>query len=259
MCGDSAQGGQAGGYLASLRSLVDWQHITGLGNGWVGLNDRTSEAGTNGAGFRFVNPGASTAWYVASSQSLFWRSGEPNDSSNNEDCGEVAGGLLNDNNCAVTVPCAICEYPPFRSCPAGFTRPAGSPTCYQRFTTAKNWTDAAAACAAATAGGYLASIRDAAEWTFVVGLGTGWIGLNDIANEAGSTRQTTNWQWQNPSVSTASGSWYWSNANSAWNGGEPNNAGGSGEDAAEIYFSNLLNDDNVGVAKPYICEVSVGY
>jgi hypothetical protein len=113
-------------------------------------------------------------------------------------------------------------------CPGGWTQPAGSAWCYKGFTTTATWTNANAQCASQAAAlgrtGSLATVRNLAEAQYVFdqrcGIGGDpWIGLNDRAVEAFSSRSCC-WEW----VSGADPSWIRSTGY-GWLSAEPNSQG----------------------------------
>ena len=97
-----------GGHLASFHSDQEFNAVYdalssvrgAAPNGWIGLNDLTAE-GT------FVWSDGTSVVYTN------WKSGEPNDAGNNEDCGELTGAKWIDAPCDRTQS-AICkrERPP---------------------------------------------------------------------------------------------------------------------------------------------------
>ena len=104
---------------------------------------------------------------------------------------------------------------------------------YQRFDTPKIWSDAKAACS--SLGGYLATINNAAENTWVANLAPFvWIGGTDEAQEG-------NWKWINGET--------WSYTN--WNAGEPNNSGN--EDYLTLEYGRWNDLSNVWKLA-YVCE-----
>ncbi|NLF70123.1 MAG: hypothetical protein GX575_13875, partial [Candidatus Anammoximicrobium sp.] len=109
---------------------------------------------------------------------------------------------------------------------------------------------------AATAGGYLATIRSAVENAAVASYLAGssaWIGASDAAAEG-------TWLWVN---GPENGVQFWQGNQtgspvggeySNWNGGEPNDSGGN-EDAAEMNTSGRWNDMPTTAPRAYILEL----
>lgn len=153
---------------------------------------------------------------------------------------------------ASTTPTATVS-PSMLPCPVGWTQPAGSAWCYKGFPGPVAWwtanSDCVAQAAAAGRTGTLASVRNLAEAQYVFdqrcGIGgSPWIGLNDMAVEAGGSRSCC-WEW----VSGADPSWIRSTGY-GWDPNEPNDYGG-GEDcvqtANDIACTNWLS---------YCCEMN---
>lgn len=129
---------------------------------------------------------------------------------------------------------------------------------YEFISTGLNWSSAKAAAAAKTyygLTGYLATIGSSGENAFISAklTATGWIGASDSASE-GAWRWVTGPEtgvqfWQGNSSGGAFNGQY-----SAWNGGEPNDAGG--EDYAQFYAGGLgtWNDLNGTQSLGYVVE-----
>ena len=111
---------------------------------------------------------------------------------------------------------------------------------------------------AASMGGYLAVIDDAAEDTWLMGMfrpvsDTAFVGANDIAEEGVWVWDETGVNfWNGAADGTAVSGLY-----ASWNTGEPNNVGETGEDVAELHLgTGLWNDLNA--ARERYCIVESG-
>ena len=101
---------ELGGNLASIESSQENQYILqNLGgyirsNCWIGLNDIDREAGRNQADFKWIDGSRSTF--------RNFRSGEPNDADNSEDCVHLWPDNVkywNDGNCNARFKCYLCK------------------------------------------------------------------------------------------------------------------------------------------------------
>lgn len=140
--------------------------------------------------------------------------------------------------------------------------PTNSSACYRPLNTSLTFAAADASCRALAPAASLATIRTAPEAAFVVtqrcGMGSVtrmsssemWMGLNDIAVEAGSSRSCC-WAWM---ANTSTTEFMFSAAGQAlWLGPEPNNAGGI-EDCAEVSSVGFMNDVTCANLRWSCCE-----
>lgn len=134
--------------------------------------------------------------------------------------------------------------------------------CYAFINSQNSWGNAKTDCAARN--GYLATISDDAENTFVKSIVTNWgssvwIGFTDASTEG-------SWLWENGEVANS----YGQNTGTGfvsppWSAGEPSNSsscdqwGGNCdyENCAEMGSGGMWNDSNCGSAKTYVCESGV--
>ena len=158
----------------------------------------------------------------------------PGDITTNNDLG-VCGAIVTYNLPIVTENCAEI---------AGFTS-LGSYQGHQYYLSNSSFTGANAFANAISNGGFVATVNDAAENTFIrnaVDAVAGTIqvlnGFNDVATEG-------TFVWQSGEAVTFTN----------WGGGEPNNAGN--EDYAVIRGDGLWNDIRGNVSRQYILEVSL--
>ncbi len=172
-----------------------------------------------------------------------WNKGEPNDTSQNEDCAEwkLGSGSWND------APCwdyrkYICQQQGTTALSCDGTRLHGSAGDYCFSSEAFDWEGAKQKCT--KQGGVLAILstkeNDEALHKAIgpkLGMPSVWIGYNDMAQEG-------NWRW-------LSGSRY---ASGDWKPGEPNDFQDD-EDCAEWFPEDgLMNDLYCSTKRPYICE-----
>jgi hypothetical protein len=153
--------------------------------------------------------------------------------------------------------------------------PNGEWVLYERNGTAQTWqaarTSANAASIttgypifAASINGRLVTVNSGAENQYLTQfLGTGWIGLNDVALEFGNTSGLTTPVNAVPVAGQRGAGYVWDSGQpflvSRWNGGEPNDAGG--EDAIEIVGGGAWNDipdNNGGFTRPSTIEFHTG-
>ncbi len=178
--------------------------------------------------------------------------------------GDSPSALLVDNaRVCVAPPTPSATLPPSPrpspgACPPGWTLPPGSDFCYRGYAAARNtWGDAHAQCRvlAGVQGSGLATIRSPAEAQYVVRQRCGlpainiWIGLNDIAIEAGGDRMGP-WAW----VSNSSTAFMMSPAGQElWAGDQPDNSW-EGENCVHILDSpSTLNDQACGASSLAAC------
>ncbi|XP_041458281.1 macrophage mannose receptor 1-like isoform X1 [Lytechinus variegatus] len=247
-----------GGDLASFQSKEEEAYIvshyipidpeTAKYGFWTGLNDQSRESGfqwSDGSPLVYLN----------------WESGEPNDYSGSEDCGEMyfSGRGWNDLSCSATrsflckVPKQIkapTTIPPIRECLTASGWQYFEPYCYYFSDVAGSndrlsWTQAEDFCN--QKGGHLASIMSSAENAALMEMAP-TIGIN---------------YWIGIHQEVAAGSFRWSDGSpytyENWDRGEPNNHNGE-ELCGEIYRYNGLqqngvwNDAACGVNTPFICK-----
>jgi hypothetical protein len=217
-----------GAQLATILSASDRNLIIKAQNTptpqvvWIGYTDDSS-AGTTEGNYKW-----SSNLPTISGQT-YWNTGEPNNAGGNENCAEQATtGGWNDINCVTTTHFPMCER---RTGPNYFI-----------IKTLQTWTAAKSACAAY--GGSLATIRTEAERNrayLAQENNAVWIGYTDDSSQG-----------------TTEGNWVWTSGlptgSTFWNGGEPNNAGGS-ENCAIQLTTGLWNDASCSNTAYALCEI----
>lgn len=191
--------------------------ISGTVNHWIGLSDQAVEG--------------ALAWVTDEPSGYgHFLQGEPNDSGN-EDCVETSNvGLWNDNKCNSTQ-AALCE-------DEGWFVRAFDNHAYRIVDRPVTWSVAVAGCASLSA--HLVTVTSAEERAFVSAntFGNLWGGATDAATEG-----TFTWVTGEPFVFTA------------YQTGEPNNAGAAGEDCLELGTILGWNDRACTDLRGYVCEI----
>ena len=165
----------------------------------------------------------------------------------------------------------LCEVVVYGACdgaapPATVTSALGSNCHYRLHTEPLPWDQAEAACVAA--GGHLASIHSAAEQSQVVATGAGgntWVGLNDLAVEAGCDGDAFVWV---DGTSNEFNNWSAGEPND-WNDGAAHCDGGAagigsqgdadgGEDCVELSATGTWNEASCARPQPFVCRSCKG-
>ena len=185
-----------GSTLASIRSSAELALVSSVCTSppcWVGFNDRVVE------GEMVWDDG--TQWLFED-----WNAGEPSSADDSVDCGAVSFTRLGVSDCKAMYP-AVCSLELVdpsdgalkqQSCPSGWAGrkwsdedPSMYNRCYRVVATAADFPSAQSACAGL--GGYLTSVRNAAELAHVVSVsgvsGEFWVGASDLDGDG-------TWVWE---------------------------------------------------------------